>query len=308
MEHDFAEVGPWAKDKLEALSRYLDYYGKVLKHTRWRTIYLDAYAGGGRAVVRVGETEEPPPDLFFTPPLDTSQRELIDGSPRVALNVANPFSRYVFVEPSPKRFAELEALKAEYGVGRTVYLIRGTAREGIDWVTSRGIGRSTHRGVAFLDPFGADLEWASVQKLADTGLFEVFVNFTLNMAIVRMMPNAGKVQETWARKLDALFGDRSWHDEAYERKAGLFSDGGLSKRHDYVERLLGLYSGKLKAAFGLVSTPRLVRNTKGAPLYYLLWAGSHAKGLQGAEYVLKMGESVKGNRRAAARIDRLTPP
>jgi protein gp37 len=47
-------VGPWARDKLDALQRYLDFYTKVLKNQRWRTIYLDAYAGGGRAVVRTG--------------------------------------------------------------------------------------------------------------------------------------------------------------------------------------------------------------------------------------------------------------
>ena len=42
------EVGPWAKDKLDALARYLDYYTKVLKNGPWRTVYVDAFAGGGR--------------------------------------------------------------------------------------------------------------------------------------------------------------------------------------------------------------------------------------------------------------------
>ena len=59
------EVGPWARDKLDALARYLEFYTKVLKNQRWRTLYLDAYAGGGRAVVRTGD--RPPAsgaDLF----------------------------------------------------------------------------------------------------------------------------------------------------------------------------------------------------------------------------------------------------
>ena len=43
---DLPEVGAWAKEKLEALARYLDFYTKVLKNQRWRTIYVDAYTKG----------------------------------------------------------------------------------------------------------------------------------------------------------------------------------------------------------------------------------------------------------------------
>jgi three-Cys-motif partner protein len=50
-------VGPWAKEKLEALGRYLDFYTKVLKNQRWRTIYVDAYAGAGRALLRAPARE-----------------------------------------------------------------------------------------------------------------------------------------------------------------------------------------------------------------------------------------------------------
>ncbi len=51
-------VGPWAKEKLNALQRYLNYYTKVLKNHRWRTIYADGCAGGGRAVVRATASTE----------------------------------------------------------------------------------------------------------------------------------------------------------------------------------------------------------------------------------------------------------
>jgi hypothetical protein len=58
------------------------------------------------------------------------------------------------------------------------------------------------------------------------------------------------------------------------------------------DRLLQLYRAQLKVAFGHVSTPRLIRNSKGAPLYFLLWAGPHSKGLEGANYILSMGENL----------------
>ncbi len=300
---DLPEVGPWVKEKLDALARYLDFYTTVLKNQPWRTIYLDAYAGGGRAVVRAEErATHGGPDLFGQePPIDTGAQELIDGSPRVALRIPNAFNRYIFVDPDPNRAVELEALKAEFAGARTINVLQATAAEGIAWVTAQPISRRTHRGIAFLDPFGAKLDWASIQKLADTGLFEVVVNFALSMAIQRMLPNSGEVPESWAATLDSYFGSRAWFDEVYQRRqGGLFAMNGLEKRPDYSERLLELYRTRLQSAFGHVSTPRLIRNTRGAPLYYLLWAGPNKKGLEGADYILTMGERLNRRQRERA--------
>jgi three-Cys-motif partner protein len=288
-------VGRWAREKLDALARYLDFYTKVLKNQTWRTVYLDAYAGGGRAVVRAEERSAlSGPNLFGEDaPIDAEERELVDGSPRVALATANPFDRYVFVDPNPHRVAELNALKAEYGAARTIDILPSTAAEGIAWMTAQSISRRTHRGVAFLDPFGAKLDWASIQKLADTGLFEVVVNFALSMALQRMLPNSGEVPDGWTARLDSYFGSRAWFEEVYQKRpGGLFASNGNEKRPDYSERLLELYRARLRTAFGHVSSARLIRNTRGAPLYYLLWAGPNKKGLEGAEYILTMGERL----------------
>ena len=169
-------VGPWAKDKLEALQRYLDYYTKVLKNQPWRTIYVDAFAGGGRAIIRAAPSPDLAP-LIDENQADAEQVELIKGSPRVALDLANPFTRYVFIEPDAARSAELEALRVEYAKSRHIDCRHESAAAGIDWLVAQNISRRTHRGIAFLDPFGAGLDWRTIQRLANTGLFEVVINF-----------------------------------------------------------------------------------------------------------------------------------
>jgi three-Cys-motif partner protein len=227
-----AVVGPWAKEKLDALSRYLDFYTKVLKNQSWRTIYVDAFAGGGQAVVRAEAGNDPTEKLPFLDEqeVDAEQHELVDGSPRVALDVANPFSRYVFIEPDRARGNELEAMKEEYGGSRQIDVLHMDAAAGIHWVTSRSISKASHRGIAFLDPFGAKLDWSSIQQLANTGLFEVVVNFALNMAIQRMLPNSGEIPDAWTRTLDAYFGSRAWFAEVYRERDSLFATSGFEKR------------------------------------------------------------------------------
>jgi hypothetical protein len=44
----------------------------------------------------------------------------------------------------------------------------------------------------------------------------------------------------------------------------------------------------LRAVFGHVSEARLVTNTRGGRLYFLIWAGPHEAGLKGADYILTM--------------------
>lgn len=49
-------VGPWAKEKLDALGQYLNFYTTVLKnqgHWLRGTIFVDAFAGAGLAQVRI---------------------------------------------------------------------------------------------------------------------------------------------------------------------------------------------------------------------------------------------------------------
>jgi three-Cys-motif partner protein len=290
-----ALVGPWAKIKLEALQRYLDFYTKVLKNQRWRTIYVDGYAGGGRSVIRAADRHDWA-SLLEEDQIDADQLELISGSPRVALDIANPFTRYIFVEPDRVRAAELETLRAEYAGSRQIDVRIQDAVAGVQWVLSQNIDHKRHRGVAFLDPFGARLDWSTIQALADTKLFEVVITFALNMAIQRMLPNSGVFQVGWRERLDAYFGTPAWYDEVYKEQTGLLG-AFVEKRADYLDRLLSLYRDRLRTAFGFVSQPMLIRNTKGTPLYYLLWAGPHRKGLQGADYILGMGERLGRNLR-----------
>src|ERR1700694_1036148 len=114
-------VGPWAKDKLDALGRYLDFYTKVLKNQRWRTVYVDAYAGAGRAAVRSSPRETAP---LLDDEIDAELLELINGGPRVALDVENPFTRYVFIEPDGSRATQLEGLQTQYGGSRQIDVLR----------------------------------------------------------------------------------------------------------------------------------------------------------------------------------------
>ena len=288
-------VGPWAKEKLEALGQYLSFYTTVLKNQgRWLrgTIFVDAFAGPGLARLRTPQPSPAGPDLFgsnLEP--DTEQVEFVKGSPRVALEIANPFSSYIFIDRDPQRVAELRELKAEHPSGPSITVHEGDANEALETWLASGIDWRHHRAVVFLDPFGMQVPWSTIEALANTKAIEVLINFPLGMAIQRLMTRSGEIPAGWQISLDTFFGSPDWRELAYEKETGLF-ELGVRKVSDSGTRILGWYRSRLRAAFGHVSTARLITNTRGNPLYYLIWAGPNSTGLKGAQHILSKGKRL----------------
>ncbi len=101
------------------------------------------------------------------------------------------------------------------------------------------------------------------------------------------------VPENWRSQLTKCFGTNDWQKIAYSRETDLFGNEVTTKNGGVAERLLDLYLSRLKDLFPYVSKPRLIRNTRNAPLYYLIWAGPNKLGLKGAEYILSQSEPIK---------------
>lgn len=285
-------VGPWAAQKLEALEKYLEFYTTALKRTGyWEKIYIDAFAGSGVSKIRV-ETHSGfgLATLFDLDEVDLSEAEqYIKGSPAVALGLKTPFDRYIFIEQDDARAVELGE---RFGRRADVEIQSQDASEALLALAEKTIDRNRNRAVAFIDPYGLNISWKSIRALGETGATEIILNFAWAMAINRLMVKEGEIPENWRRMLDNFFGDSDWHKLVYENEPDLFGER-THKAADAEMRILKYYLGKLKGCFGQVARPMLVRNTKGNPLYYLIWAGPHPLGLKGAEYVLSQGETVR---------------
>lgn len=282
-------VGPWAAAKLDALEAYLKFYGTALSKQPFTRVYIDAFAGVCVTKVRVNDAASEPSPFFDDLDDTTAQAEFILGSPVRALSVPNGFHQHYFFDLDETRAETLRDLvKGKDGVKVQVGDCNPLIRQLAPSLKKRNL-----RGVAFLDPYGAHLEWTTLEALADTGTMEVVINFPVAMAINRLITRSGDVPEKWSDQLTACFGTDDWRKVAYSRETDLFGNEVTTKNGGVAERLLDLYVGRLKELFAHVATPRLIRNTRKAPLYYLLWAGPNKLGLKGAEYILRQGEKVR---------------
>jgi three-Cys-motif partner protein len=290
MKRDHREntVGPWAQQKLAALEQYLEFYGTALSKQNFRRVYIDAFAGACVAKIRNSDVPPEPSPFFDDPEASNAQEQFILGSPIRALNIKHPFHKHYFFDLDESRAEELGTVTegrrdVEVKVGDCNPLIRSL----IPQLKSKSV-----RGVAFLDPYGAHLEWETLEALASTGTMEVVVNFPVAMAINRLITRSGEIPEKWSAQLDRCFGTPEWREVAYHRTLDLFGEEVTTKKEGVADDLLQLYLQRLRKVFSFVAPPRLIRNTRQSPLYYLLWAGPNELGLKVAAHILAQGEKL----------------
>ena len=60
----------------------------------------------------------------------------------------------------------------------------------------------------FLDPYGMQVRWDTIEAIAETKAIDLWLLFPLGVAVNRMLKNDGNINESWAEKLDIIFGTR----------------------------------------------------------------------------------------------------
>nr|WP_158541299.1 three-Cys-motif partner protein TcmP [Ruegeria sp. A3M17] len=292
-DHKENVVGPWAEEKLDLLEKYLKAYNTALKNQPFRRVYIDGFSGAPVCKLRSKTAHDSAPSAFLgDEEAAEAQGRFISGSPLRAIGCDPGFHMLRFIDLDETRSATLAELASD---DPRIKVKTGDCNPALQEL-AQGFDAWDLRGVAFLDPYGAHLHWETLVALAETDKIEVIVNFPAAMAINRQITRDGDIPDNWAAQLDACFGTNEWRDIAYVVEEDLFGNEIVSKQGGMPEKLLDLYLGRLKEVFPYVAAPRLIRNTRGVGLYYLLWAGPNAQGYKIANDIFKRYNTVPGRK------------
>ncbi len=91
---DFDLIGPWTEVKLDILREYAPAYSKILRANGFHHSYIDAFAAGGAHVSR-------------------TTKEIVPGSPLIALSTDPPFDEYHFIDKDEGRIEQLRGFSAD---------------------------------------------------------------------------------------------------------------------------------------------------------------------------------------------------
>ena len=269
-------IGKWSEEKLDLLGKYLNAYTKIMKDQKWCENgyhYIDAFAGTGK-------------------PMAKDEERYIDGSPIVALKIEYPFKSYTFIEKTDWRVERLKKLRDEFP-NMDIQIRHGDCNTIIiDEIVPKIRFENFNRGIIFLDPFGVNIEWSTIESIAATEALEIFLNFPA-MAINRtvLLNNPYKLTEKQIERMNRLWGSTDWKADIYQEVPDLF--GTRIEKIPQTAKDLGMkYQKKLEEVFPEVTSPVVMKNSKEAPLYCLIFAGHNPIGKRIAESIFRRFETL----------------
>lgn len=289
VSHNFG--GDWTERKLEMLAKYLNAYTKVLKNRHFQTAYIDAFAGTGyrTATTSVNGTAH----LLFPDIAENDSQTFLDGSARIALRTEPPFNRYIFIESNAERCRQLDQLRDDFPtMADRIEVQQANANAAIRLLCRKENWRS-HRAVLFLDPYGMQVEWATLEEVARTGAIDLWILFPLGIGVNRLLTRSRHIPESWRSRLNLLLGNETWFDELYEVKVELSLFGGEQERVVKASTAtIGRYFNERLASIfpGVAPNPCVLRNSRHNPMYLLCFAVANRD--RGKDIALKIAEHI----------------
>lgn len=289
-------AGDWTSRKLQVLASYLKSYTTALKdqpskNHAFRKGYIDGFAGTGYRDAHRDESDSQTP--LFPDLGEADPQALLDGSARIALKTEPRFDRYVFIERSAERCAQLEALKSEFPeLANDIHIQKGEANDEIRKMCAKDW--RAHRAVMFLDAFGMQVEWKTVEAIARTNAIDLWLLFPLGMGVNRLLTKSGDIPQPWRHRLNVLLGTEDWSEDFYKVDTAptLFGDEEERVVKATTATIGRYFNDRLKTIFaGVSAEPGVLRNSKRNPLYLLCFAVGNDRGkdiaLRMANHLLK---------------------
>jgi three-Cys-motif partner protein len=273
--------GPWSRLKLDCVESYAVAYLKVMQQQNWSLHYVDAFAGQGRQQLKLvasnsdSQSENQASFEFLDQAEDQARYEFLEGSALRALKVSNEathgFDRFVFIEASRMAKEKLaqRALVEWPAQAAKIQLLKDDANDAIaDYVKNTNWAKT--RALVFLDPFGLQVRWRTIEELAQTRACDVWYLFPIG-GVIRMLPSSGQMDPMWEVKLDTLFGTTDWREAFYADniQGDLFGDASRIKNANET-KILSYIKDRMRSVFAGISDFAILRNSMGYPMFALL--------------------------------------
>ncbi|WP_427145328.1 three-Cys-motif partner protein TcmP [Rhizobium pisi] len=243
--------------KLDCLRRYLTAYTTALQNKAFSRIYIDAFAGTGSRT----ETKAVLP--FMGHGEESVVEVSTPGSARIALETRPAFHHVLLIEKDPQRVAALKGVLSEYPESRA-QVREGDANRIVQHVCNRyHWQRERMRGVVFLDPYGMEVSWETVEAVAKTEALDCWYFFPLSGLYRNAPMDPERLDASKVAILNRVFGTSTWRDEWYEHRAhqlDIFGERVVEERRTFdVNRIEAWVGDRLRSVFkgGVLEPMRL---------------------------------------------------
>lgn len=270
--------GSWTFQKVRIIEEYAKAYLQIMKeHHYWKLMYFDGFAGTGEFKIK-GKMD---PGVF-----EDNTIGIFDGAAKTiaSINQPKPFDMCYFVELEEQKALLLQASIQKIRESG-VYVVTENCNQKIldlaDFLTGRrGKGGKDYKVLAFIDPFGMNVQWPSIEALRGLGI-DMWILAPTGIGANRLLTRTGIVPDAWATKLESFFGipKELIYGNVYTEttQTDLFGNSvtAIHKNQKALGEINKLYSERLSTIFKYVSNPYEMRNSSNSTMYHLYLASNN---------------------------------
>jgi three-Cys-motif partner protein len=148
-----------------------------------------------------------------------------------------------------------------------------------------------HKVLAFIDPYGMALEWASIEVLKGYSI-DLWILVPTGIGVNRLLKKNGDISDAWLIRLEKFLGleRKRIIDYFYTQKIEqtLFGEEAITQKEtDAIEKAAALYKERLTEVFKFVSTPFPLENSTGSVMYHFMMATNNKAALNIANDIIK---------------------
>ena len=294
--------GKWTEEKLDAFEKYVKAYLTIMNAYRdsrgWKLLYFDGFAGSGkRSQEEENQELEQVVDLFGQE-IKAEDFRVYRGAAERVVQIENEkmrsFDHFYFVDTLKENCDALENRLAQYAtIGKKHYLNKD-ANEAVKMLGSTLRNYSNCKALAFLDPFGMQIDWASIQVLRDLSV-DLWILVPTGVIINRLLERKVDLQKglVHAEKLESFFGMAEIEIRSFfyteNQVPTLFGEEEtvITKAENAIRKIAELYVKRLKEIFPFVTEdPMVLYNTQNVPIYHLVFAAKNKTAMKIAQDII----------------------
>lgn len=295
--------GPWTEEKLDAFEKYVKAYLRIMNRQRdlydWKLLYFDGFAGSGIRSESEADAEIQSIKDLFSEDVSWQDLDVYKGAAervvRIEQDGLRSFDAFYFIDKSQENCDALSKKLSDYKVNGKRYYLPVDANIAVCQLANTLKGNRKFKALAFLDPFGMQIDWDALKTLKGVSV-DLWILVPTGVIVNRLLERKMDVRRGLAHseKLCSFFGlpEDFLQDYFYikTQEDTLFGEEEtvVTKAKDSIWKIAELYVERLKTIFPYVSEdPLILFNNHNFPIYHLVFASQKAVAQKIAQQIIK---------------------
>lgn len=285
--------GSWTEQKIQLVENYAKAYLTIMnKYPGFKLMYFDGFAGSGE--IEMKKQKGKPDTELELEFLDTDIKSVKGAAKRVvAIKQPKPFDMYYFVELDKKKAASLKtALKGQ--TNSKIYIVSEDCNVKLKKLASflKGKTGKKYKVLAFIDPFGMNVEWEAIEQLKGLSV-DMWILVPTGLGVNRLLKKNRDIPAEWIKSLESFFGISS--DELIPsfysdtQSQNLFGEDvtTVTKKTESVKKIHSIYSARMETIFKYVSKSYVLKNSSNSIMFHFFLASNNSTAVKIANEMIK---------------------